>query len=269
MSCLVTPEMQYDLRQYIVRGLLDKSAAGQPIVLKDYINEIYNFFKEQGADEAMALDAARLTPTLVDQILAISTTVAKIVKERNPRLRSEALDFIDSFDADLNNVRDALGLRENVAEQLEEAQAKVDNIDTQEVYEAFEESEDVVLEDKDTDTKHVDYALQKPDGKLPSHITTQTSLVAIGSIIKMLVSQIQEQNINDSSELVLRTKEGSKTPARVKGVYGRIMRWDALKKAYPDYNMNALQHKDKYADTTFVVIATDINGVPLKFRDGA
>lgn len=69
MSCSLDIETRRALRVKIGGDLLNKIKSSTPLDIENYIKEIYDLFKKASQDEALAIDAARLVPTLILQLI--------------------------------------------------------------------------------------------------------------------------------------------------------------------------------------------------------
>ena len=113
MSCLISREKQDSLRDAIAGTIYKRAKEGIPLDLAAYVKEIYDFALLKSKKELYALDAARLVPLFVFQILALKPEILKEIKKNTPRIEYDVLELKDLFEVDLTNVRDFLGLKRN------------------------------------------------------------------------------------------------------------------------------------------------------------
>jgi predicted NAD-dependent protein-ADP-ribosyltransferase YbiA (DUF1768 family) len=264
MSCLVTPEVQSSLRKKIVKDLMSKAQAGTPIVLSDYVKEIYTYVKDRTDNEALSLDAASLVPILLSQILSVSPTVVEILKKVNPKIQLETVTIQMSFEESLENVREVLGQKEPVAEQLADAQRQVDFVPSTPVNqvlitEMFPGESDIADKSLKSFDKEM---LNTTDPKSPDYFKPDPDQVRKFSVMRNIQSELQKQvklnNITDSSNMTLPGLEG--------GVFGRLVLAPRLV-AEKGTLATGLDDKKRFFDKDVVMVLVDQYGSPINFTD--
>ncbi len=126
MSCFINPEKlekyKSALRVKLSKSITKKASENAPIDIKVEAKSIYDFFKAQGANEALAQDAAAITPFLIDQLITNIQEFKDLVVKANPKIRSQLAVIIESYEEDINNVKKDLGISVDLPIQLAEVQ---------------------------------------------------------------------------------------------------------------------------------------------------
>jgi len=125
MSCFIDKNNIENFKEVI--GLFAASKInelvndGKTIELDALSKAVYDFFKEQGLDEALAQDAGAALPFIVNDLMKVNEFV-ELIKKVNPKIRSEVGAKIESYEEDINNVKKDLGISTDLAQQLNAAQ---------------------------------------------------------------------------------------------------------------------------------------------------
>lgn len=129
MSCFINPEKienyKSAIRQKLANSLRAKVEAGEPVDVVAASKEMYNFFKEKGANEALAQDAAASVPFLIDQLITNSKDLANILKKADPEIKIKLAKVMVDYEKDINNVKRDLGIKDNLGQQLVDTQNAV------------------------------------------------------------------------------------------------------------------------------------------------
>ena len=265
MSCLsnVDAGIQKLLRMKITSDIVSNAEKNIPVTLDKYVQDMYEYFKKEGASEDLALDAARVTPIIMDQVLSVLSakeTVGELVKKANPKLRRDVLDLIDDFEASVDKVREKLGLTESNTEALKQAQLRVNQgqkkdepVNTPPITDAATISSgfrSVGIETLSyTDPKAADYLI--PNSKQPRNFAVQR---AINTALR---EQMSSKGISSSAEMEL--------PGIAGGIYTKVL---SLAKAYSLYGKDMAAINPAYIDKGgLVFIITDSAGNPIKFSE--
>lgn len=263
MSCLsvVDSNIKKFLRNKIANNLVDKANNPEPIDLNAYVKEIYNFFKEQGAGEDLALDAARIVPILLDQIVALKPEIAATLKKNSSRIRYDILELSEKFEENIEHVRDMLGLKEVPVEEIKLAQKQAEAAVAQEpVVEVPMDMANTIVSDY-PEGAMMSYGVDVvTDPKASNYLEVLPHEVRNSNVKKTidaeLNKQIQDNNISDSSEMKLPGLDG--------GVFTRVMT-DSSAQAL-DPNSFEEGHKPQYfGQGGLMIVITDKNGNPIKF----
>jgi len=106
MSCLLNKEAQTALRGMVANDLYTRAKNETPVVLEDYVKEVYDFVKTQSDNEALAVDAARLVPTMVKQIGVLKPEFYTALEKNTPDIELDAVKLSKTFDKSVDAVRE-------------------------------------------------------------------------------------------------------------------------------------------------------------------
>lgn len=118
MSCLLSEEMQDGLFVMIASDMYAKTGKDTPVVINDYVNEVYEFVKKASDNEALAVDAARLVPTMLDKIIVTRPELGDLLEKHNDDIRIDIIRKIKDFKKGIEQVREHLGLNKPVTEDF-------------------------------------------------------------------------------------------------------------------------------------------------------
>lgn len=262
MSCLVTPEIQSILRKKIANNLVRKANAGEVINLEDYVREIYTFSKEKGVSENLAIDAARLVPILLEQILALKPEITTLLKKTSPRIKYEVLELSEKFEEQVEAVRDTLGLNQNVVatalmedvkEQLDQTPEPITPVQPISVPQDLDIPTTVFTtfgpNVKSDDPKKETYLEPKPEEVRNSNVQNEVN--------RLLREQIDSKGILDSSQMEFPGIQG--------GVYFTIMTDSELDKIHGT-DLSGL-YKPAFGKGELLMYLSSKNGTAIKFAE--
>jgi len=257
MSCLSQEEIREALFGLVAGDLYDKAKEDQVIDLPAYIKEVYDFVKESSEDEATAISAAAMTPSIVKLILALDNELVDKLETKNPDLESDNLALIKKFKNNTDAVRETVGITEAPVSNPEDIKAAAsiavtDVRPTSKVKEAFNRFMTWAFQtfrvDIENYTDPSKETWMKPKVEEALNFTVQ----------KKINNALQKQGINDSSEMTLDGVKG--------GVYLKAMNGKALRAAH----LNLIPKKEN-GDTPFLsvndiyMVLTTEDGKPIQF----
>lgn len=242
MSCLINQELRDALLAMVASELAEKAKAGEALDIEKYITDVFLFAKEQsGGNIDLAADAAMLTPTFVDQVLALQPKITEVFKAKNKNIRIDVLMKVQEFE-DINTVRDFLGLNKPVAEIIEAAEEFIETPVIEEPAAPSEEQQQIeMLEWWNTLPlgAFVTYGSErKPDGSVDE--ANKINAEAIREITEAL----SKSALSDSSQLE-------------KPVFLKIMRAGKA-------NVDVLGRTAYGADKGMIAVLVDQSGDPVE-----
>ena len=89
MSCLLDNDSRRALRVQIATDFIENIKSDEPFEILPYVKSIYEFFKAATEDEALALDAARLVPTLALQIINNDSDIKAGLRKKDRTIGSK------------------------------------------------------------------------------------------------------------------------------------------------------------------------------------
>src|SRR5687767_12606712 len=122
MKCSIGAEKQRQLRQKIAKNLITVVQEGQPFNLKEYMHSIYNMVHSATNDHALAIDAARLTPFFVNQVMGADLEIMSGLMRNGLDFAGLAALLVAAKEPDtgVKAIEDYLGLNDNFIEDLKQ-----------------------------------------------------------------------------------------------------------------------------------------------------
>lgn len=122
MKCSIGIEKQRQLRRKIAKNLITVVQEGQPFNLKEYMRSIYTMVHNATDDHALAIDAARLTPFFVNQIIGTDLELMSGLIKAGLDFGSLGELLVDAKDLSSGPkaIETYLGLNQNIIEELKE-----------------------------------------------------------------------------------------------------------------------------------------------------
>ena len=245
MSCLLDNESRRALRVQIATDFIENIKSDKPFEILPYVKSIYEFFKTATEDEALALDAARLVPTLALQIIHSDSEIKEGLREKDDEIGA-TLDKLDRvYKKNIEQLREDVGAADVAAETVIETQKDIDNVVAER--EAQKEQEEKLNEQFVTP-----YGAWRSFGlevknfenpNAPGYMEVDPKMAHLFNVMRAVNDKLQEQirtnGINDSSEMTYPGVDG--------GVFLQVT-------AAP------------YGELKMTLV--DKDGAPIKFADG-
>jgi exodeoxyribonuclease-5 len=258
MSCLSQEEIREALFGLVANKLYKKAEKDEVLDLPAYVKEIYYFVKEASEDEATAISAAAMTPVIIDKILSASDKLTEKLENKNPDVRIDVLQLLRKFKNNTDAVRETVGATKPVAIDdstlKSSASIKVtDERPTSKIKESFNRFMTWAFQ-----TFRVDIKNYMDPSNLETWMKPKVEEALNFTVQKKINKALQEQGINDSSEMKLDGVEG--------GVYLRAMDGDTLFKKH----VNLIPKTEKgltpfLSKNDIYMVLTNEAGEPIQF----
>lgn len=245
MSCLLDNDSRRALRVQIATDFIENIKSDEPFEILPYVKSIYEFFKAATEDEALALDAARLVPTLALQIINNDADIKSGLRKKDRTIGSKLDDLELSYEENIEQLREDVGAADVAAETIVEVQKDIDNAVAER--EAQKEQEEKLNEQFITP-----YGAWRSFGlevknfenpNAPGYMEVDPKMAHLFNVMRAVNDKLQEQirtnGINDSSEMTYPGVDG--------GVFLQVT-------AAP------------YGELKMTLV--DKDGAPIKFADG-
>jgi hypothetical protein len=128
MICALSENQQRALRKKVYKDLVATLQTDTPFTVKGYVNSVYSQVLEKSDNPELALAYAALVPRYIDQLKSVDDDIRRGLRSKGVNSDVDITDNIDKFedpDTGLNNVREYLGLSEDIAQEVRELNQSV------------------------------------------------------------------------------------------------------------------------------------------------
>ncbi len=202
MSCLLDNDSRRALRVQIATDFIENIKSDSPFEIIPYIKGVYDFFKDATADEALALDAARLVPTLALQIINNDSEIKAGLRKKDRTIGSKLDDLELAYEEDINQLRNDLGITETPAEIVNEIQKDI------EIAKAEEDVKEPISKMMTPYGAFRSFGIEVKNYEnpnAPGYMEVKPEVAHMFDVMRAVDSRLQEQirtkGINDSSEM--------------------------------------------------------------------
>lgn len=228
MSCLLDNDSRRALRVQIATDFIENIKSDEPFEILPYVKSIYEFFKAATEDEALALDAARLVPTLALQIINNDSDIKAGLRKKDRTIGSKLDELELVYEENIEQLREDVGAAEVATETIVEVQKDIDIAKAER--ESQQEQEEKLNEQYITpygafrsfglEVKNFD------NPNAPGYMEVDPKMAHLFNVMRAINDKLQEQirtnGINDSSEMTYPGVNGGLFLQIVAAPYGEL-----------------------------------------------
>lgn len=288
MICALSENQQRALRKKVYKDLVTALQTDTPFTVKGYINSVYTQVLNKSNNSDLGLAYAALVPRYIDQLKSIDDDIRRGLRSKGVNTDIDITDNIDKFEdqeSGLNNIREYLGLTQDIAQEVrelnqsseaeaEQQEEKKEVVETKEVKEVtpppaanftyqrsekeFTAVQPTALSDRDQE------ALEWKNKKSPDYNKPNPAVAFYYKIKRMILNKIFKPEANQSSRNIsINALTGT-------GVYLRLMpitKLDRSKIRAKDLESQERGKPSNWDNNEPVLVLTDEDGSPITLND--
>lgn len=288
MICALSENQQRALRKKVFKDLVTALQTDAPFTVKGYINSVYTQVLNRSNNSDLGLAYAALVPRYIDQLKSIDDDIRRGLRSKGVNTDTDITDNIDKFEdqeSGLNNIREYLGLTQDIAQEVrelnqsseaeaEQQEEKKEVVETKEEKEVtpppaanftyqrskkeFSAVQPTVLSDRDQE------ALEWENKKSPDYNKPDPAKAFYYKIKRMILDKIFKPEANQSSRNI------SINALMGTGVYLRLMpitKLDRSKVRAKDLAPYERGKPSNWDNNEPVLVLTDEYGSPITLND--